>query len=143
MMTHRSCEGIIMNATIKKARAAAGLAVFCLFACYSVSALAQTQAPASKNQAPPTGTTGATAFQPSGSARGEVEAGTGAQTGNGGAQQQAGKPGFDNKPPKAAKANCHRPQGGVDASGGENIATASKDNTTCTGKDKAKPKSAK
>lgn len=121
--------------TIKKAIKKA-IAACCVAACCSVGAHAQTK-PAGKDVAQPTGTTGATAFQPNGSARGEVEAGTGAQNGNGGAQQPVDKkPGFDNKPPKGAKANCHRPQGGVDASGGENVSTASKDNTTCTGTSK-------
>jgi hypothetical protein len=106
-----------------------GVAVFCFAAGASQ---AQTRQPPPKDAVQPTGTTGATAFQPSGSARGEVEAGT-AQNGNAGMQQPA-KPGFDNKPPKGAKADCHRPQGGVDASGGENIASSSKDNTACTGK---------
>lgn len=132
-----------MNFIIRKVQAAAGLIVFCMVAWSSAGAHAQTPAETSKNPASPTGTTGATAFQPSGSARGEVEAGTGPQHGNNGAQQQASKPGFDNKPPKRAKASCHQPQGGVDASGGENIATASKDNTSCTGKAKAKSKLAK
>ena len=88
-------------------------------------------------------------FQPAGSQRGEAEANTNSNTGtnNGNAgMQQASKPGFDNKPPKGAKADCHRPQGGVDASGGENINSSSKDNTACTGSggksnksDQAKP----
>ena len=121
-----------MNVSIIKAIGAAGL---CLAAGV---ALAQTPPSTPKDAVQPTGTTGATAFQPHGSARGEVEAGS-AQNGNAGMQQPA-KPGFDNKPPKGAKANCHRPQGGVDASGGENIASSSKENTACTGKADKKAK---
>ena len=107
-----------------------GVAALCLAAGAS---LAQ-----GKPAAQPTGTTGATAFQPGGSGKAEAEAGT-AQNGNAGMQQPA-KPGFDNKPPKGAKASCHRPQGGVDASGGENIGSSSKDNTSCTGKPEKKAK---
>ena len=126
-----------MNTTIMKA---IGTAAFCVAACYGSGALAQSKPMPNKDVPQPTGTTGATAFQPGGSARAEAEAGS-AQNGNAGAQQPADKkPGFDNKPPKGAKADCHRPQGGVDASGGENISTASKDNTTCTGGDSKKAK---
>lgn len=124
-----------MNSAISKARYAIGMAVFCLAA----GAGAQSRPSADKDKAQPTGTTGATAFQPSGSAKGEVEAGS-APAASAGAPQAAGKPGFDNKPPKGAKATCHRPQGGVDASGGENIGSSSKDNTSCTGKGKAAKK---
>jgi hypothetical protein len=127
---------------ITKTRAALGAAAFCLAAGFSMAAQAQSKPMSDKDVVQPTGTTGATAFQPGGSARGEAEAGTGAQQGNAGMQQQTGKPGFDNKPPKGAKADCHRPQGGVDASGGENISTASKHNTTCTNQP-AKKKSSK
>jgi hypothetical protein len=125
-----------MIAFTTKTRLAAGIAAFCLAAGYSGAGQAQTRQSAPRDVAQPTGTTGATAFQPAGAARGEVEAGSGAQNGNAGMQQQAGKPGFDNKPPQGAKAKakCQRPQGGVDASGGENIASSSKDNTACTGK---------
>jgi hypothetical protein len=129
-------EGTVMNNFT--ARAALGIAAICL------ASAASAQTPAQ-----PTGTTGATAFQPAGSQRGEAEANTNSSTGinNGNAgMQQASKPGFDNKPPKGAKADCHRPQGGVDASGGENINSSSKDNTACTGSggksnksDQAKP----
>ena len=115
-------------------RAACGIAAVCL----ATAASAQTPAQ-------PTGTTGATAFHPAGASRAEAEANTGSNNGNAG-MQQASKPGFDNKPPKGAKADCHRPQGGVDASGGENISSSSKDNTSCTGpadksnkSDQAKP----
>ena len=104
-----------------------GAAAVCLAAGASQ---AQSQPP--KDVVQPTGTTGATAFQPGGAGKAEAEAGT-AQNGNAGMQQPA-KPGFDNKPPKGAKASCNRPQGGVDASGGENIGSSSKDNTACTGK---------
>jgi hypothetical protein len=86
----------------------------------------------STETAKPTGTTGATAFQPGGSQKAEAEAGT-AQDGTSLAKEHA-KPGFNNKPAKGAKASCHQPQGGVDASGGENVKSASKDNTSCTGK---------
>lgn len=110
-------------------RAALGAAAFTVAAV----AAAQTATPSSTAApAQPTGTTGATAFHPAGAGRSEAEANTGAANGNAG-MQQAAKPGFDNKPPKGAKADCHRPQGGVDASGGENLTTASKDNTSCTG----------
>ncbi|NGZ83988.1 hypothetical protein [Duganella aceris] len=112
-----------------------GVAAICLAASLSQ---AQEKPAASKAEAQPTGTTGATAFQPTGSGKAEAEAGS-AQNGNAGMKEQA-KPGFDNKPPKGAKANCHRPQGGVDASGGENIASSSKDNTACTGKADKKSK---
>jgi hypothetical protein len=122
-----------MTATVIKARSVVGMAVFCLAACYSATGRAQTRDSAPREVVQPTGTTGATAFQPAGAARGEVEAGTGAQNGSAGMQQPA-RPGFDNKPPKGAKADCHRPQGGVDASGGENIGSSSKENTGCTGK---------
>jgi hypothetical protein len=108
---------------------AAGIAVFCLACSYQTVCLAQT-----KEAVQPTGTTGVTAFQPKGAARGEAEASTGAQNGSSAAQPAASKPGFDNKPPKGARAGCHRPQGGVDASGGENIQSSSKDNTSCTGR---------
>ena len=83
----------------------------------------------------PTGSTGVTAFDPAGAGKAEAKANTTSttdQAGNAGMQQPA-KPGFDNKPPKGAKADCHRPQGGVDASGGENLTTTGKHNTSCTG----------
>lgn len=121
-----------MNASIIKT---IGVTVLCFAAAASQ---AQTRPAPPKDAVQPTGTAGATAFQPGGAARGEVEAGS-AQNGNAG-MQQAAKPGFDNKPPKGAKANCHRPQGGVDASGGENIGSSSKDNTSCTGKADKKAK---
>jgi hypothetical protein len=121
-----------MILSVSRAGIAAGVVVLCLGVGYSGAGQAQTRE-APKEVVQPTGTTGATAFQPAGAARGEVDAGTGAQSGNAGMQQPA-KPGFDNKPPKDAKAKCHRPQGGVDASGAENISTASKENTSCTGK---------
>jgi cytochrome c5 len=127
-----------MNTSAFKTRLAIGITMFCLAASYSAAGQAQTRA-SPKEVIQSTGTTGATAFQPGGAARGEAEAGTGAQNGNAGMQQQA-KPGFDNKPPKGAKASCHRPQGGVDASGGENIGSSSKENTTCTGKTDKKAK---
>ncbi|NGZ83987.1 hypothetical protein [Duganella aceris] len=111
-----------MNAPLIKAVAAAAL-------CLAATA-APAQAPP-KEVVHPTGTTGATAFQPDGSGKAEAEAGS-RQLGNAGMQPPE-RPGFDNKPPKGAKADCLRPEGGVDASGGENIQTASKDNTTCTG----------
>jgi hypothetical protein len=128
-----------MNITIMKA---IGAAAICVAASYSQGALAQSKPMPNKDVPQPTGTAGATAFQPGGAAMGEVEAGSAKNANaNAGAQQPADKkPGFDNKPPKGAKADCHRPQGGVDASGGENIATASKDNTTCTGGDGKKAK---
>lgn len=110
-----------------------GVVALCLAASAS-----QAQNKPANTPAPPTGTTGATAFQPGGSGKAEAEAGS-AQNGNAGMQQPA-KPGFDNKPPKGAKASCHRPQGGVDASGGENIGSSSKDNTACTGKPEKKAK---
>lgn len=113
------------------AKAAIGLAVFCLSTAFSAAAQAQSKPMSDKDVVQPTGSTGATAFQPKGAAKGEAEANS-AQNGNAGTRQPAGKPGFDNKPPKGAKADCHRPQGGVDASGGENVSTAHKDNTTCT-----------
>ena len=119
-----------MNTSVIKVIAGA---TFCLAASYSAVVEAQTREPTPREVVQPTGTAGATAFQPGGAARGEAEAGSGAQNGNAG-MQQAGKPGFDNKPPKDSKTSCHRPQGGVDASGGENISTASKENTACTGK---------
>lgn len=119
-----------MNLIITKTLGAAAL---CIAAVQGTAAYAQTPASSGKDVAQPTGTTGATAFMPNGSAKGEANASAGAQNNNAGAQQPA-KPGFDNKPPRGAKAACHRPQGGVDASGGENLSTASKDNTTCTGK---------
>ncbi|HWW69369.1 MAG TPA: hypothetical protein VN089_05480 [Duganella sp.] len=115
-----------------RTKTAIGLAAFCLSAAFSMAAQAQSKPMSDKDVVQPTGSTGATAFQPKGAAKGEAEANTGAQNGNAGMQQPTGKPGFDNKPPKGAKADCHRPQGGVDASGGENISTAHKDNTTCT-----------
>ncbi len=113
------------------AKAAIGLAAFCLSTAFSAAAQAQSKPTSDKDVVQPTGSTGATAFQPKGAAKGEAEANS-AQNGNAGTQQPAGKPGFDNKPAKGAKADCHRPQGGVDASGGENVSTAHKDNTTCT-----------
>ena len=120
-----------MSTRYTKTRTTIGMAVFCLAAGLGLTAQAQTKPMSDKDVVQPTGSTGATAFQPKGAAKGEAEANTGAHNGNAGMQQQA-KPGFDNKPPKGAKADCHRPQGGVDASGGENVATAHKDNTTCT-----------
>lgn len=120
-----------MKATIGAALAAGGLAAACLLA--SQGAAGQGQSQPSREVAQPTGAAGATAFQPGGAAKAEAETGTGAQNGSAGMQQQA-KPGFDNKPPAGAKANCARPQGGVDASGGENVNSSSKDNTDCTGK---------
>jgi hypothetical protein len=121
---------------------AIGAAALCVAACHGPGALAQSKPMPNKDVPQPTGTAGATAFQPGGAARGEVEAGSAQNANaNAGAHQPVDKkPGFDNKPPKGAKADCHRPQGGVDASGGENIATASKDNTTCTGGDSKKAK---
>jgi hypothetical protein len=116
-----------MTAFVTKTKLAVGVAVFCCLYGVGGTGVAQT-----KEVVQPTGTTGATAFQPAGAARGEAEAGTGAQNGNAGMQHQA-KPGFDNKPPKGAKAQCRQPKGGVDASGGENIGLSSKENTTCTG----------
>ena len=113
------------------AKAAIGLAAFCLSTAFSAAAQAQSKPMSDKDVVQPTGSTGATAFQPKGAAKGEAEANS-ARNGNAGTQQPAAKPGFDNKPPKGAKADCHRPQGGVDASGGENVSTAHKDNTTCT-----------
>lgn len=121
-----------MSAQFTKAKAAIGVAAFCLSTAFSATAQAQSKPMSDKDVVQPTGSTGATAFQPKGAAKGEAEANTGAQNGNAGMQQPTSKPGFDNKPPKGAKADCQRPQGGVDASGGENIATAHKDNTTCT-----------
>ena len=106
---------------------ASGIAAFCLACGFGAGVQAQT-----RDVIQPTGAAGSTAFQPKGAARGEVEAATGPQNGNDGSQQAASKPGFDNKPPKGAKADCLRPQGGVDASGGENIGSSSKDNTSCT-----------
>ena len=120
-----------MPTPFSKTKAAIGLAALCLSTAFSAAAHAQSKPMSDKDVAQPTGSTGATAFQPKGAAKGEAEANTGAQNGNAG-MQPTSKPGFDNKPPKGAKADCHRPQGGVDASGGENIATAHKDNTTCT-----------
>lgn len=120
-----------MSTQFTKTRAAIGLAAFCLSSAFSVGAHAQSKPMSDKDVVQPTGSTGATAFQSKGAAKGEAEANTGAQNGNAG-MQPTSKPGFDNKPPKGAKADCHRPQGGVDASGGENISTAHKDNTTCT-----------
>lgn len=128
-----------MNTPIMKAIA---VAVVCFAASYSPGTLAQSKPMPNKDVPQPTGTAGATAFQPGGAARGEVEAG-GAQNSNANASEHQPadkKPGFDNKPPKGAKADCHRPQGGVDASGGENVSTASKDNTSCTGSDNKKAK---
>jgi len=119
-----------MNVSVSKLIGVAAL-------CFAAGA-SQAQDKPTSNPAQPTGTTGATAFQPGGSGKAEAEAGS-AQNGNAGMQQQA-KPGFDNKPPKGAKASCHRPQGGVDASGGENIGSSSKDNTACTGKPEKKAK---
>ncbi|KQQ40124.1 hypothetical protein ASF61_04855 [Duganella sp. Leaf126] len=106
--------------------AALGAAVLCL----APLSQAQTTTPVH-----PTGSTGATAFQPEGQNKAEADANTTSatdQAGNAGMQQKA-KPGFDNKPPKGAKADCHRPQGGVDASGGENLTATGKHNTSCTG----------
>lgn len=119
-----------MNVSIIKAIGAAAFWV--------AAGAASAQTPPPKDAVQPTGTTGATAFQPAGSGKAEAEAGS-AQNGNAGMQQPA-KPGFDNKPPKGAKADCHRPQGGVDASGGENIGSSSKENTACTGKADKKAK---
>ena len=112
----------------KRSRIQAGLAagLFCIAAVSVADAGAQ-----AKEMVQPTGTTGATAFQPGGAARQEVEAGSSAGAGDA-VPKPSVKPGFDNKPPKNAKAACSRPQGGVDASGGENIQTAAKDNTHCT-----------
>lgn len=121
-----------MSTQFTKAKTAIGVAAFCLSAAFGGAAHAQSKPVSDKDVVQPTGSTGATAFQPNGAAKSEAEANTGAQNGNAGMQQPTGKPGFDNKPPKGAKADCQRPQGGVDASGGENIATAHKDNTTCT-----------
>lgn len=56
-----------------------------------------------------------------------------AQQPNAGTQALAERA-FDSKPPKGNKEKCHRPQGGVDASGGENVNSSSKDNRACTGK---------
>jgi len=121
-----------MSTQFTKTRAAIGVAAFCLSVAFSAGAQAQSKPMSDKDVVQPTGSTGATAFQSKGAAKGEAEANTGAQNGNAGMQHPTGKPGFDNKPPKGAKADCHRPQGGVDASGGENVSTAHKDNTTCT-----------
>jgi len=109
-------------------RAACGFAALCLAT--AVGAQTPTH---------PTGTTGATAFQPAGAQRGEAEANTASTDNSRGTagMQSASKPGFDNKPPKGAKEDCRRPQGGVDASGGENINSSSKDNTACAGAGKA------
>lgn len=120
-----------MPTQFTNAKTVIGLAAFCLSTAFSAVAHAQSKPMSDKDVAQPTGTTGATAFQPQGAAKGEAEANTGARNGNAGMQPTT-KPGFDNKPPKGARADCHRPQGGVDASGGENVATAHKDNTTCT-----------
>lgn len=126
-----------MRTQFTTAKTVIGLVAFCLSTAFSAAAHAQSKPMSDKDVAQPTGTTGATAFQPKGAAKGEAEANTGAQNGNAGMQPTT-KPGFDNKPPKGAKADCHRPQGGVDASGGENVATAHKDNTTCTNQPAAK-----
>jgi len=120
-----------MTTQLAKAKTAIGLAAFCLSAAFSMGAQAQSKPMSDKDVVQPTGSTGATAFQSKGAAKGEAEANTGAQNVNDG-MHPTSKPGFDNKPPKGAKADCHRPQGGVDASGGENVSTAHKDNTTCT-----------
>lgn len=85
-----------------------------------------------------TGANASASLQSPGSVRPETAVGNSAQQGNGGMQQQNAKPGFDNKPPAGLKADCHRPQGGVDASGGENVSTASKNNKTCTDQPAAK-----
>jgi hypothetical protein len=127
-----------MNVSFINTRLLISLAALCACTGYSVTVAAQARESTPKEVVQPTGTTGATAFQPGGAARGEAEAGT-AQNGNAG-QQQPAKPGFDNKPAKGTKANCSRPQGGVDASGGENISTASKENSACTGKAAKKSK---
>ena len=106
--------------------AAFGVAALCLAALSH----AQTTSPVQ-----PTGTTGATAFHPAGQGKAEADASTTSGTdkaGNAGMQPST-KPGFDNKPPKGVKENCHRPQGGVDASGGENLTATGKHNTSCTG----------
>lgn len=118
-----------MNAFAIQTKSIFGMVAFCLLAAYSATGAAQTRESAQKEVVQPTGTTGATAFQPGGAARGEAEAGS-AQQGNAGMQQPA-KPGFDNKPAKGAKAKCSHSGGGVDASGGENIATSSKENSAC------------
>lgn len=108
--------------------AAAGLTMLCL----AGSAAAQVSSPSNGREVvQPTGATGATAYQPAGAGRAEAQANTGAQNGNAGMQKPV-TPGFDNKPPKGDKADCQRPQGGVDASGGENLTTTGKHNTHCT-----------
>lgn len=108
--------------------AAAGLAMLCA----AGSASAQISAPSNgKEVVQPTGATGATAYQPAGAGRAEAQANTGDQHGSAGMQKPV-TPGFDNKPPKGAKVGCQRPQGGVDASGGENLTTTGKHNTHCT-----------
>jgi hypothetical protein len=128
-----SCAmGASMIISVSKTGIVAGVVVLCLGAGYSGAGQAQARE-APRELVQPTGTTGATAFQPAGAARGEAEASTDAQQSDAGMQRQA-KPGFDNKPRKTVKAKCHRPQGGVDASGAENIGSASKENTSCTGK---------
>lgn len=137
-----------MNAQLINAKAKAFIGITALFLAAGMgSAQAQTlinrAAPTTAQIKPITdkeltqslGNTGANAsasLQSPGSVRPDAAAGTSAQHGNGGMQQQQAKPGFDNKPPSDLKADCHRPQGGVDASGGENINTASKNNKTCT-----------
>ena len=142
-----------MNAHITKAKAAIGIAALLLAAGLGNAAQAQTSIartmpstssqPVQAQNKPITdkellqslGNTGAnasTSLQSPGAVRPEATVGNTAQQANGGMQQQTGKPGFDNKPPAGLKADCHRPQGGVDASGGENIGTASKNNKTCT-----------
>lgn len=114
----------------------------CTFATvFGVAALCLAALSHAQNTTPvqPTGTTGATAFHPAGQGKAEANANTTSttdQAGNAGMQQPA-KPGFDNKPPKGAKEDCQRPQGGVDASGGENLTATGKHNTSCTGKGKS------
>ena len=113
-------------------------------AAFSAAALCLTALSHAQTTTPvhPTGTTGATAFQPEGQNKAEADANTTSatdQAGNAGMQQKT-KPGFDNKPPKGAKADCHRPQGGVDASGGENLTATGKHNTSCTGSKSKKSK---
>jgi hypothetical protein len=142
-----------MNAHITQAKAAIGIAALLLAAglggtAQAQTSIARTQAPTSAQPVQPQnkpitdkellqsmGNTGANAsasLQSPGAVRPEATVGNSAQQGNGGMQQQQAKPGFDNKPPAGLKADCHRPQGGVDASGGENVSTASKNNKTCT-----------
>ena len=109
----------------------AATAIVCLAAFYSTAIHAQ-----SKDLVRPTDS--ATASQVSGTPNSAGNESSAQQPKA--ATQSAADRAFDNKPAKGTREKCRRPQGGVDASGGENVNSSSKDNRACSGKsDKKSP----